>query len=489
VIRFGLALLTAASALAQMKVAAIPGKSPIVNFRVVFTTGSVADPPEKPGVAYITAMMLANGGTREMTYKQVLDAMFPMAASVHAQVDKQMTTFSGQTHVDNLDASYKLFRAMLLEPGWREDDFKRVKDDAVNFLRVGLRGNNDEELAKEVLYETVYAGTPYGHYAVGTVSAIEKMTLDDVKAFYKSHYAQQDLFLGLAGGYTPQFLEAMKKDFRSLPAGEGFKPRLKNPVITNANRMVIVDKDTRSVAFSFGFPISLLRGQPDYPALLVAQSYLGQHRQSGGRLYHSMRELRGLNYGDYAYIEYFPRGMFQFEPSPNLARQLQMFQIWIRPVEPPTAKFALRLAMYELNNLAKEGIPEDAFQRTREFLGKYVNILTQTKQAELGYLIDSMYYGMPPYNRYLKTALAKVTRADVNRVVKRYLRTERVTFAVVAKDGEALKAQLTSDDPSPMTYNSPKPEEIMAEDKIVEKYPLNLKPENVTVVPVSKVFE
>ena len=47
---------------------------------------------------------------------------------------------------------------MLLTPGWREDDFRRVKDDAINAIKVSLRGNNDEELGKEVLYETHLSG-------------------------------------------------------------------------------------------------------------------------------------------------------------------------------------------------------------------------------------------------------------------------------------------------------------------------------------------
>ena len=68
-------------------------------------------------MAYLTAMMLARGGTKDLTYKQIVDAMFPMAASVNAQVDKEMVTFSGATHSDNLEAYYKLLRAMLLDPG------------------------------------------------------------------------------------------------------------------------------------------------------------------------------------------------------------------------------------------------------------------------------------------------------------------------------------------------------------------------------------
>lgn len=480
-------LLLAAGAWGQMRVVALPGKSPLVTFRVVFTAGSAADPAEKPGLAYLTAMMLAGGGTKDLTYQQVLEAMFPMAASLDAQVDKEMVAFSGETHIDNLQEYYTLVRAMLLKPGWREDDFKRVKDDAVNAIRSGLRGN-DEELAKEVLYAELFEGTPYGHYAGGTVSSLEKITLDDVKAFYHAHYSQSHLILGLAGGFTPAFLEAVKKDFRSLPAGGGFRPRMKAPPIVEANRAVLVDKDTRSVAFSFGFPTMVTRANPDYPALLLAASYLGEHRMSGGVLYGSMREQRGLNYGDYAYIEYFPRGMYLMEPSPNLARHYQIFQIWIRPVEPPTAVFALRLALFELNKLIKQGISQEDFERTREFLGKHVNILTATKDAELGYAIDSLYYGTGKYGDEIRAGLAKLTRDGVNRTLRRYLRTSRLAIAGVARNAGDLKRQIASGDPSPMTYNSPKPAALVEEDKTVEEWPLNLGAGQIVVRPAEEIF-
>jgi predicted Zn-dependent peptidase len=132
-------LLLAACAPAQIRTIAMPGKSPLVTFRIVFTTGSAADPAEKQGLAYLTAQMLADGGTKDLTYKQVTDALFPMASGVSTQVDKEMVTFSGATHVDNLAGYYKILKGMLLDPGWREEDFRRVKDDAINALKVGLR--------------------------------------------------------------------------------------------------------------------------------------------------------------------------------------------------------------------------------------------------------------------------------------------------------------------------------------------------------------
>jgi zinc protease len=415
--------------------------------------------------------------------------MFPMAGSVTAQTDQEMTTFIGATHVDNLDAYYKLFRAMLLEPGWREDDFKRLKDEAVNALRVGLRGNNDEELGKEALYSALYRGTPYGHYSMGAVSAIEKMTLDDLKQFYQQHYTQSNLILGLAGGYPPDFLERIKKDFGALPAKDATPLADVKPRVIDHTRALIVEKNTRSVAYSLGFPIDVKRGDPDYPALLLMQSYFGPHRMSGGRLFQRIREIRGINYGDYAYIEYFPRGMFLMDPSPNLARRSQIFQIWIRPVEPPAAAFTLRLAVYELDKLVKEGIPAEDFERTKEFLGKYVNVLTKTKSAELGYAIDSLVYGIPDYNSYIKNAVAKLTREQVNAAIRKHLRADRLQIVAVAANAEDLKRQITGAGPSAIQYNSAKPADIVAEDKVVSAWDLGLRAEDVEIVPVGRVFE
>jgi zinc protease len=483
-----LALLPPA-ARAQIRLVDLPGKSPLINFRFVFETGSAHDPEGKEGAAYLTAQMLGQAGTKDLTYKQVLDALFPMASSLGVQVDKEMTVFSSQTHEENLEAFYKIFRAMLLEPGWREEDFKRVKEDAINFLRVTLRGNNDEELGKEALYNRVHAGSPYGHHSVGTIASLQKLTLDDVKQFYSLNYTQDRLYIGVAGGYPKQFDRKVRQDFYKLPKRSGLTARFAPAKPPEDTRVTIIEKDTRSTAFSLGFPIEVQRRHPDFLPLLVASAYFGQHRNSGGRLYNRMREARGLNYGDYSYIEYFPRGMFQFEPDPNLARKQQIFQIWIRPVEPQNAHFALRLALFEFQRLVTDGLSEDDFQRTKTYLSKYVDLLMKTKDAELGYAIDSLFYQVPNYGEYVKKGLSEVTRDQVNTAIRKHLGKKSFHIVVVAKDAVALKKALLEETPSPMTYNSEKPQALLEEDKIVEKWKIGLAPENVETIPVERVFQ
>lgn len=483
-------LLAAVSQLnADIRVVQLPGKSPLVTLRFVFTTGAAFDPADKPGLAHLTGELLAEGGTKDLTYKQVVDALYPMASSIGVYSDKEMTTFVGETHIDNLDKFYGLMRDAILHPGWRADDFKRVRDDTLNALRVTLRGNNDEELGKEELYNIIYSGRPYGHEDLGTGSALQKMTLADARNFYHRHYTQANLIIGIAGGYPPDFLERVKHDFSALPAAPADILEAPAPDKLTHNRATLIEKDTRSVAWSLGFPIDVKRGDPDFLPLLVAQSYLGQHRESGGRLFNRLREVRGLNYGDYAYTEYFPRGMDRMEPQPNLARHQQIFQIWIRPVEPPNAVFALRAALFELNKLVQDGIPPAEFERTRGFLSKFVNVLTKSKSAELGYAIDSVFYGIPNYNEYVKTGLAKLTAGDVNRAVRAHLRAENIQVVGVAKDAANLRAELTGDAPTPVHYNAPKPQDILDEDKTIERWPLHLRAEDVTILPVDTVFE
>ena len=466
-----------------------PTRSPLINFRILFMTGSASDPEGKEGVAALTASMLIGGSTRTMTYEQIVAAMYPMAAGFGGQVDKEMTVFTGTTHVDNLDKYYSLISQMILDPGFREEDFTRLKSDAINFLKVALREGNDEELGKEALYNMIYAGQPYGHHNIGNISTLEKLTIDDVRDFYQKNYTQANLVIGMAGGYPNGFAKKVESDFARLPAGQAAKARFEQPKLAAGTKIDIIKRETRSTAISLGFPIEITRAHKDWPALAVAASYFGQHRSSNSYLYQRLRGLRGLNYGDYAYIEYFPRGHAQFEPDPNLGRQMQIFQIWIRPVPPEQGHFALRAALYEYDKLVREGLTKEEFEATREFLMKYNNVLTATSGAQLGYALDSRYYGIPDFNSYMREQLSKLTLEDVNRAIERYLKSDRMRVVLITKDAEALRDAIINNKTSHIEYNSPKPQEIMDEDKVIEVFKINVKPEDVTVVPAEKIFQ
>ena len=479
------------------RVVTMPTENPVAHVKYLFRTGAADDPPGKEGLAQLTALMVADGGSEQMTYAEIQEALFPMASGFSAQVDKEMTVFQGATHLDNLGGYHAITAGQLLTPAFREEDFRRVKSNLMSAIRVGLRASNDEELGKEVLYEMAYAGHPYGHLTMGHLDAVEHLTLDDVRAFYRTHYTQARLTLAVAGPVDEAALERMKADVAAhLPPGdlamEAQSRRVPQPAEPEGWEVALVDKDTRATAISIGFPIGVTRGHPDWVALYLVRSYFGEHRSSNSYLYQQIRETRGMNYGDYAYVEYFPRGMYQFHPDANLGRQSQLFQVWIRPVPPEQAHFALRIAKREMDLLYQDGLSEEDFEATRNYLMKFTGLLVDSPGRRLGYRLDSDYYGLSAsegdFVGYVREGLESLTLEEVNAALRRHLDPDNAYVAVVTPDAEALRAKLLAETPSPITYASPKPAEVLAEDEQIQAYPLDLDPARVEVIPVDEVF-
>jgi zinc protease len=466
-------------------------KSPLprLEVKLLFAAGSANDPAGKEGLAALTARMIADGGSQDLRIDEIKKELFPVAASLDGRVDREMTVFTGVVHKDAWKTFADVALPQLVAPGFRDDDFRRIKDAQKNALVEDLRNSNDEELGKERLQQRVFAGTPYGHPVLGTVAGIDAITLEDVKDFARKAYTQAALTIGVAGDVPDDFSARVKADVAKLPVGPALPATTgvvgRRPTGIDVD---IVKKETRSTGISFGFPIDVTRSHADFAALSVARSWLGEHRSSSSHLYQRIREVRGMNYGDYAYIEAFPGGMFRMLAEPNVARRVQIFEIWIRPVMPQNAHMALRVAIHELDKLVNEGLSEEEFQTTRDYLMKNVYLLTATQDHALGTALDQKWYGLPDYVTDTRAKLSKLTRADVNAAVKRHLQAKDLSIVIVTKDAEGLRDALVADGFSPITYDGEKPKELLDEDKVVGALKLGIKPDAVTITPVEDVF-
>jgi zinc protease len=206
-------------------------------------------------------------------------------------------------------------------------------------------------------------------------------------------------------------------------------------------------------------------------------------------LYQRIREVRGMNYGDYAYIEAFPGGMYAMFPPPNVARRAQLFEVWIRPVVPANGHMALRIALHELQALIDKGLSKEDFEATRGYLMKNVFVATATQNQQIGAALDQRWYGAgDDYATVMREKLAKLTREDVNRAIRKHLSAKDLSVVIVTKDAKGLKERLLSDAPSPITYDAPKPPAVMAEDAVIGTMKLGLAAGSVRITPVDEVF-
>ncbi|MGH9323284.1 MAG: M16 family metallopeptidase [Vicinamibacteria bacterium] len=466
-----------------------PG-NPLVSFRFVFHAGSLQDPPGKEGLAALTALMVGRGGTEELSLTEVMEALYPMAADFSAQPDKEVTTFIGLAHRDHLEPYYAIFRDRIQKPRFDPQDFERNKNELLNYLTKSLPSADDEELGKKSFEWVLYDEHPYRHPVQGTIAGVEALAMEDVKDFYRKHYTFENLQIGIAGDLPEGFDARIAEDFRkSLPSGTVTLKPLPEVGERQGLEVTVVEKPTaEATAISLGFPIDATRADEDFYPLLVANTYLGDHRTFNGVLMNEPRARRGLNYGDYSYIESFIQDGGSTFALPNIPRRQQSFTIWIRPVAPENAHFALRGAVYYFRRLVDQGMTAEEFEGMREYLSSYSRLWVQSLDRRLGYHLDSRFYGTGFYLDELDKRLAVMTVEDVNRAVKKHLDRWDFRVAVVASNASELAAAIEQNRESPVTYPTQgTPEEVLAEDRKIEL--LELPIESVRVLPVRDMFQ
>jgi len=155
---------------------------------------------------------------------------------------------------------------------------------------------------------------------------------------------------------------------------------------------------------------------------------------------------------------------------------------------PENGPMALRIALHELRELIDKGLSQEDFEATRNYLMKNVFLLTASQDHQLGYALDSKWYGIGEFTSTMRERLKSLTREQVNAAIKRHLSGTDLKIVVITKDAEGLKQTLMADTPSTIKYDAPKPPEILEEDKRIGALKLGLAPEAVKITPIEEVF-
>ncbi|NND43805.1 MAG: insulinase family protein, partial [Xanthomonadales bacterium] len=335
------------------------------------------------------------------------------------------------------------------------------------------------------------------------------ITLDDVKAHYQRAFTRNNVMVGIAGNYSPELLGRVKSDLAELPDTAWVAPKPSAARQPEGIEVEIIAKEGAFGSAIFtGAPLPITRAEDEFAALMIANSWMGEHRKSYSRLYQKIRETRSMNYGDYSYIEWYHQGgSYQLPPS-GVPRSSNYWSIWIRPVQIANqlkaqypeladitlghAHFALRLAIREFDLLIENGMSDEDFEATRTFLRSYTKLYAQSPAQQLGWLMDSRFYGRVDYLAELDTLLANTTLEEVNAALRKYWQTDKLFVTIVTDVSEAqpLAASLIGNTPSPMSYSdlvkSGLPQEVLDEDAAVATYPLNVR--RVTIVDSKDTF-
>ena len=500
-----LALGSSAQDLVELK---LP-KSNKVVIQLMFRNGSICDPAGKEGLTSFTSSLISEGGAGTLSATDIKDKIYPYSASYGSSCDKEVSNFYFEVPADYLNEFYPILKDLMLNPSFKEEDFERVKSNQQNYVDQLIRQSSDEEYGKKYLEDVLFRGTNYQYMTSGTSDGVKSITLEDAKNQYKNFFTRNNLTIGLAGNYSDEFAARIKADLKGMSSIVPAIPAPGKAAMPDGLQVEIVAKDNAlGSAISAGFPLAITRSNDDFVALMIANSWLGEHRKSYSRLYQKIREARSMNYGDYTYIEWYESGGSNMLPPAGTPRSSNYFSIWVRPVQTASglkgqyeelknieighAHFALRMALKEMDALIKNGMTEEDFQKTRDFLRSYTKLYIQSPASQLGYLMDAKFYGRKDWIKEMDALLAGMTLDQVNKAIKKYWQTQNMDIVIITDKSEAepLAKSLRNNSPSPMSYSdglkaslSP---DILNEDRSVESYPMPVK--KVTIIDSESTF-
>jgi zinc protease len=267
---------------------------PLAGFTLSMRRGSYNEPADKVGVAGLTAEMLRRG-SGGIAYEQLNQQMDAKGISIGVSDGGDHTRLVVTFPTDQLDEAVRLARLVLQKPDFPQDQFDKLKTQAINGLTAELA--SPTTVADREVSRLLYGDTPLGRSS--TPQSLQAITLADVKDFYARIYHPQEAILLVAGDVSPergrviseQLVGAGWTNAESAPAPA---PKLDLPPRPTKRTVVLIDNPgAPQAAIRMGVPAFTTASDEKYAGALANQILSGGIES---RIMRYVRAEKGLAY-------------------------------------------------------------------------------------------------------------------------------------------------------------------------------------------------
>jgi len=393
-------------------------KAPVVEVSVWYAVGSKNEPRGRTGFAHLFEHLMFYGS--EHNSGNFFGALTEVGAT-----DANGTTWFDRTNYFETVPTGALDRALMMESdrmGWLLPAMTQARVDMQRSVVKNEKRQDDNQpygLTDYFALETLYpAGNAYHHSTIGSMDDLDAASLDDVKAWFRDHYAPNNAILVLSGDIDlATAKDKVTRWFGAIAPGPQVQP-VSVPVVPLKAPVAISMKD--QVATTRVMRVWAMPGldNPDYLPLQMGATILGGLASSrlADQLVHG-RELATAA-GANAFV--FAQGA-QFGVQADL--------------KPGADLGALNSALdAEVARLIKEGPTDDEVQRAAVALvGGTIRSLEsvggfngQAPQLAQGLL----YNGDPAHYRTELERISHMTREDVRAAMQKWLQSPALSMTV-----------------------------------------------------------
>ncbi len=399
--------------------------SPAVTISGAFLAGSLYDPPELGGLAYLAARVI-DRGTERRPADVIAEELEDRGVALRVSSNRHHLTISCTCLAEDFDDVLSIVLDVARRPTFPEQELAKRRAETIT----GLRQDEDNPAVRavETLFELLYGPDhPYGRRIKGTLASVERIDRPALHTFHASRIRPSLLSLVVVGDVTAA--HALARASAELEEWDGAPPEAVHvpppeAAATRRERVIAIPGKSQS-DIAYGFT-TIRRLDPRYYAYWMMNNILGQFGL-GGRLADNIRERQGMAY--YAFSGFDP----SVGEGPLLIRA---------GVDPRNVERAVHAIDHEVGRLGLEGPTESELAETRDALIGSIPRLLETNQSIAAFLQTSEQFGLGlDYDRRLPALLGAVTMDEVRGAAAEVLQPGRAAVAIAGPPPSAQSVE------------------------------------------------
>lgn len=329
----------------------------VISVNLFIKGGTANYSKEQEGIETLALNVALTGGTTSMDKNTFSNATNKIGTVVSSRSDYDYGSINLRCVKQFWEESWSLYADAIMNPVFDEEQFNLSKEQLINAAKQ-TQADPDNQL-RNLAMSNVFSGKNYEKIAGGTEESLTKISLDDVKKYYKDLIGKKRIFVVVTGDVSQEDITSkIATSFALLP--DGTLPVVEEPTTIVNPTNVIEDKDI-ATNYIRGYMNAPKMDNKEGVSMMIAMRILAM------RLFVEIRTKRGLSYApSAAYASSIVNSPYNF--------------IYVSTTDP---KQSIKVMVDEIDKLRTEGYSEKELVDIKQtFLtSHYLQLETMASQA------------------------------------------------------------------------------------------------------------
>ncbi|MDU0353189.1 insulinase family protein [Paraglaciecola aquimarina] len=400
---------------------AINDEVPTTAIRIRIPAGQTRESLEHLGLASLTAAMMGEG-TLKSSAEDLSNRLQKLGSNVSFSAGDKFTTVNIRSLTENLAPTLAIAIEQLTQPKFAQADFARLQKQFIEGLKNAKK--NASVTATNAFNKLLFGDNNSFAYAnSGTIGTVEKLTLADVKTFYKDHYGPAQAEIIVVSNLDQHQVKNALSGIAKWQGKTSASNKIQAYPELDAGTLYFINKeDAAQSEIRIGKRALNYDATGEYYRADLMNYNLGGAFNS--RINLNLREDKGYTYGARSYF----RGN---EFSGSYRAQAG--------VRANTTADSIIQFRNEIAEFVEQGMTDQELQFMKSAIGQRDARNFETPRQKLGFLAEIMTYSLDEgFKDQQNQILANISKDELNALAKKHLQLDQMITVVVGDKSKVL---------------------------------------------------